>query len=177
MAKGRLWSGTCAEEAVQLQVDTSEAEAILAILALLTAGEPVVEPDWERLFSSEPYRRLKQREAEMSGGFDDAQFQLYVQSDALLRRAEELEHTLASWKRADLEEAARNVLVYLPSQARICAKVFPVIKPLTNSFVFEMREDPTVFLYLDPALTSEQFENTVRHGNSFVDLLTRSHSS
>jgi hypothetical protein len=62
-----------------------------------------------------------------------------------------------------LEAAARRVLTYLPSQSRIRAKVFPVIKPQTNSFVFDVQTDPAIFLYVDPALGAEQFENTVGH--------------
>ena len=80
-----------------------------------------------------------------------------------MKRARELERTLASWKQMDLEAAARRVLVYLPPQARIRAKVFPVIKPPTNSFVFELLTDPTVFLFVDPGVNAEQFENTVAH--------------
>ena len=34
---------------------------------------------------------------------------------------------------------------YLPEQAYIKAKVFPVIKPKTNSFVFETTTDPSDF--------------------------------
>ena len=52
-----------ADDRIQLQVDTSEADAVLSILARRTAGQPVMELDWERLFTSEPYRRLKRREA------------------------------------------------------------------------------------------------------------------
>ena len=45
----------------------------------------------------------------------------------------------------------------------IKAKVFPVIKPKTNSFVFETQTDPAIFLYLDPEETAAKFENTVAH--------------
>jgi hypothetical protein len=152
-----------ADDPIQLRVDTSEAESILAILAHRSAGEPVAPPDWERLFRSEPYGRLKRREAELKRAFDDGEFQQFVLSDALLKQKEPLEHTLAAWKRADLDAAARRVLSYLPQHAQIRAKIFPVIKPRTNSFVFELQTDPTVFLYLDPALDAEQFENTVAH--------------
>lgn len=152
-----------ADGRIQLQVDMSEADAVLSILARRTAGEPVMESDWERLFASEPYRRLKEREAGRKRNFDDADFRLFVLSDALLKRGRELERTLVAWKQTDLEAAARRVLAYLPTQARIRAKVFPVIKPQTNSFVFELLTDPTVFLFVDPGLGAEQFENTVAH--------------
>jgi len=152
-----------ADHRIQLTVDTSEADAVLFILARRTAGEPVVASDWERLFGSEPYRRLKRREREMKRAFEDDEFQRFVLSDTLLKGARELEGTVAAWKRADLEAAARRVLTYLPSQSRIRAKVFPVIKPQTNSFVFDVQTDPAIFLYVDPALGAEQFENTVGH--------------
>ena len=38
-----------------------------------------------------------------------------------------------------------------------------MIKPRENSFVFEVNTDPAIFLYLDPAKTKEQFENTLAH--------------
>jgi Putative zinc dependent peptidase (DUF5700) len=152
-----------ADDSIQLKVDTSEADSVLSILARRSAGEAVVESDWERLYASEPYDRLKRREAELKRNFDDAEFQRFVLSDALLHRAGQLQDTLAAWRRTDLDAAARRVLTYLPEHARIRAKVFPVIKPQTNSFVFELRTDPTVFLFVDPALDAEQFENTVAH--------------
>jgi hypothetical protein len=54
-------------------------------------------------------------------------------------------------------------LAYLPKDAHITAKIYPVIKPRPNSFVFEVTTDPAIFLYLDPAVTREQFENTLAH--------------
>lgn len=61
---------------------------------------------------------------------------------------------------ASMPAAAR---AHLPPEARIRATVHVVIKPRTNSFVFEVRTNPAIFLYLDPARTGPQFENTVAH--------------
>ena len=152
-----------ADDTVQLRLDTSEAEAVLSILAHRAAGEPVSDSDWQHLFESEPYRRLKQREAEMKRSFEDAEFKAFVLSDPLMAQAGKLGETLTAWKRIDLEASARSILGYLPAQARIHAKVFPVIKPKANSFVFDVKSDPTIFLYVDPAVTAAQFANTVRH--------------
>ncbi len=152
-----------ADDAVRLEIDTSEADAVLAILARRASGMAVDEADWQRLFDTRPYRRLKQRETEMKRPFEDAEFRQFVLSDDLSNRKAKLEQTLAAWKQVDLEASARKVLGYLPAQARIRAKVFPVIKPKTNSFVFDVKNDPTIFLYVDPAMTAEQFANTVRH--------------
>jgi putative zinc-dependent peptidase DUF5700 len=152
-----------AGERVQLRFDTSEAEAVLAILAKRQAKQPVEEADWRRLFQTEPYIRLKKREASLHRDFTDADFQKFVRSDELAARAPDLEKTLADWKQADLSAAAGRALAYLPDDAVIHAKVFPVIKPQVNSFVFEVGSAPTIFLFLDPKLTRAQFENTVAH--------------
>jgi len=152
-----------AGDRVQLRFDTSEAEAVLAILAQRKANQPVTDADWQRLFSTEPYIRLKKRDASFHREFSDADFQKFVLSDELAARAPDLEKTLADWKQADLSAAAGRALAYLPDDAVIHAKVFPVIKPQANSFVFEVGTDPTIFLFLDPKLTRAQFENTVAH--------------
>jgi len=148
---------------VQLRFDTSEADAVLAILAKRKVNQSIADTDWQRLFSTEPYVRLKKREAELHRDFSDADFRKFVLSDDLAGRAPALEKTLAEWKQADLSQTAARALAYLPGDAVIYAKVFPVVKPKTNSFVFEVSSDPTIFLYLDPGLNRAQFENTVAH--------------
>jgi hypothetical protein len=148
---------------IQIHVDSSEADAVLAIVAKQAAGQTVEAADWQRLFATQPYLRLKKREAALHRDFTDAEFQQFVLSKELGQHAVELARTLKEWKKADLTAAARRVLPYLPADARIHVNVYPVIKPQTNSFVFEVRTDPAIFLYLDPALTRAQFENTVAH--------------
>jgi hypothetical protein len=152
-----------AEDAVKLQVDTSEADAVLSILARRTSGEAVVDSDWERLFGSEPYRQLKRREEAMGGGFEDETFRQFVLSDELLERADGLGRALDVCKQSDLEASARAALAYLPSHARIQVRIFPMIKPVKNSFVFGGRDDPMIFVYLDSSLVLKQFENTMCH--------------
>jgi hypothetical protein len=150
-------------ERLQLTLDASEAEAVLSILAKAQAHQRADSADWRRLFATEPYQRLKAREAAMRRAFSDADFQRFVLSDTLAGRATELRQTLDDWKRANLTRAAGRAFVYLPAEARIRAKVFPVIKPQTNSFVFELSTDAAIFLYLNPSETEAQFENTVAH--------------
>ena len=148
---------------LQIRLDASEAEAVLAILGRRQEGRAVDSADWSRLFATEPYRRLKQREAGMGRAFSDADFQRFVLSDSLLARATDLRQTLDDWQRADLTAAAGRAFAYLPADAVIRATVYPVIKPQTNSFVFEPETDAAIFLYLNPAETEPQFENTVAH--------------
>jgi len=148
---------------IQLQLDASEAEAVLAVLDRLRARQLVEEGTWARVFASEPYRRLKQRETQMQRAFTDSAFRRFVASPALMARSDSLRRTLAAWSKADLAASARRVLAYLPDTARIRARVYPVIKPQTNSFVFEPSTDAAIFLYLDPTVSAAQFENTVAH--------------
>ena len=148
---------------VQLALDASAAEAVLAILDLRAQGKAPSEADWQRLFTCEPYQRLKQREAQMNRDFTDQEFRDFVLSPGLAERAAALRTTLEQWKSAPIHAAAERVLAYLPEEARIRAKVYPMIKPRTNSFVFEPRTDPAIFLYLDLAVPAAKFENTVAH--------------
>ena len=148
---------------IHLQLDTSEAEAVLAILNRQAAHSPLTEADWQRLFATAPYTRLKARESQMHRAFTDEDFKKFVLSPELAQKSSELSRTLEAWKKADLGAAARRVLPYLPVQAVIRAKVYPVIKPQSNSFVFDLANDPTIFLYLDPAVSPQKLENTVAH--------------
>lgn len=148
---------------IQLHFDTSEAEAVLAILDKRIAGSAVADADWQRLFATEPYVRLKKREAGMHRDFSDDDFKKFVMSPELEEKSKSLRQTLDAWEHADLSAAAGLALAYLPQAAVIKAKVFPVIKPKTNSFVFENQTDPTIFLYLDPEESAAKFENVVAH--------------
>jgi len=148
---------------LQLALDASEADVVLAILAKREAGAAPDSADWRRLFATEPYVRLKAREASMGRAFTDDDFRAFVLSDSLAARAAALRGALADWRRADLTAAAARAFAYLPADARIRARVFPVIKPKTNSFVYEPSTDPAIFLYLNPDQTQAQFANTVAH--------------
>src|SRR5580704_4786739 len=159
-----------AGDRVQLSLDTSEADQVLAILALRSQGKPVADSAWQKLFATAPYQRLKQREKAMGEkfnnpaiAFSDDDFKRFVLSDNLLPHGSALLNTLDRWKKADLRRDARRVLGYLPKDATIRAKVYPVIKPATNSFVWDLSSDPTIFLYLNSDVKREKFENTVAH--------------
>ena len=135
---------------VDVRLVTDEADAVLAILAERRRGAEPAADDWKRLFASEGYVRLARREASLSRAFTDDEFKSFVLSADLLARADALAATLGAWKRTDPSAAARRALAYLPAEARIRAKIYPVIKPRDNSFVFEADTDPSIFLYVDP---------------------------
>jgi hypothetical protein len=148
---------------VNVTVITDEADAVLSILDKRKANQPITEADWQRLFSSEGYVRLKKRETALRRSFEDTDFRTFVLSDALAERAPAFAETLATWKSADTARVANLALAYLPKQAHIHAKIYPVIKPRENSFVFDLNTDPAIFLYLDPTMSKEKFENYLAH--------------
>jgi len=150
-------------QVVHVRMDTGEPEAVLAILAKRKARQTVEKADWQRLFASEGYQRLKNREQAMGRGFTEAEFETFVLSDALLDKADALTDTLQRWKQVDVTGAAQKSLAYLPEHAQIKATIYPVIKLRTNSFVFQDKKGRAIFLYLDPEVTPEQFENTLAH--------------
>jgi hypothetical protein len=153
---------------VEVKLDTSEADAVLAILQVRATGRQVTESDWQRLFTSEPYLRLKKREASLQRDFTDDDFRRFAQSEDLGKRALALRHTLDVWKKADLRAAAERILPYLPADARVQASVYPVIKPKTNSFVFETDVNPAIFLYVDPDQSPSEFMNIVAHESHHI---------
>src|SRR6185295_4367017 len=94
-----------ASAAVNVRLVTDEAEAVLAILAKRKANQPIADADWQRVFQSEGYVRLKQRETAMQRSFENADFKTFVLSDQLLARAPALEETLNKWRTADATRA------------------------------------------------------------------------
>jgi hypothetical protein len=144
-------------------MDSSEAEAVLAILEKKAVGIAVAEADWTRLFQSEPYVRLKKREASMKRDFTDDDFRAFVLSDELAARAKELRATLDGWTHVDLAGAEARARAYLSHSATIRTKIYPVIKPRTNTFVFEVKTDPAIFVYLDPRTTPDDLANMLAH--------------
>ena len=142
---------------------TDESEAVLAILAKEQSNQAISQQDWAQLFSSEGYVRLKKREASFHRDFTDEQFKSFVMSDSLVSRVHFFTTTLDHWKGVDVTVPAERALAYLPQGARIRATIYPVIKPKTNSFVFETTTNPAIFLYLDPEVSAEKFDNTLAH--------------
>jgi hypothetical protein len=139
-----------------------EARAVLKILDLRAAKQPVTEADWSQLFATEGYVRLAKRELSMKRKFDEGTFRTFVMSDDLLAKRELLRRTLDDWLYADVRSAASLALAYLPPGATIRAKIYPVIKPQTNSFVFEMDTDPAIFMYVGD-VPRARFETTIAH--------------
>jgi hypothetical protein len=112
---------------VELKLDSSEAEAVLTILDRRAEQKPVTDTDWQMLFLTIPYQRLKKRETSMGRDFADAEFKRFVVT--LDARRGDLRRTLAAWKKVDLAAAAQRLLRNLPDEAMLHAAVYPAIKP------------------------------------------------
>jgi putative zinc-dependent peptidase DUF5700 len=153
---------------VNLKLDASEAEAVLAILDKRARHQDVTDADWQKLFGTTPYRRLKLRETSMRRPFADDEFVKFVAT--LDSSREQLGQTLRQWQSADLQAVAQRPLRYLPPEATIRCDVYPLIKPQPNSFVFEAATSPAIFLYLDPKTSRSEFENTIAHEAHHIGL-------
>jgi hypothetical protein len=161
------WSFSCgsgyAQDRVRLKLDTSEADAAIAILKARAANRDPSAADWQRLFSSRPYQVLKRREESVNNSFTDDDFKRFLSSPALIDQREALQATLEEWSHVDLAAAAERLLGYLPLSAVIESEIFPVIKPQKNSFVFHPDAGAVVFLSLDSAESAAHFQNKVVH--------------
>jgi hypothetical protein len=141
---------------------TDEAEAVLAARLATRSRAAVPKSVWDALFATDGYRRLKDRELGMKRKFEDADFKAFVYhiSDA---DEESFAQALDAWKRSSMEECQKRALAYLPKGADITAKVYLLIKPQTNSFVWDVQKDPAIMLYLDAKESKEAFTSTVAH--------------
>ena len=145
-----------------IRIDTGEADAVLKVLS----GRG----NMSNIGETEGYTRLKSREAAMGRAFSEDEFAQFLDSEGLRLRKRDLQRTLARWKRADMKIIGKRVRSYLPSNANLRATVYIVIKPRSNSFVYDLAANPAIFLYLDPQVTKEQLENTIAHELHLVGL-------
>lgn len=140
-----------------------EAEAALAILEARAAGREPSAVLWRVLHASDGYRRLHRREEAVGRAFTDSTFDAFLREDSMAARAPALRATLRRWTAVDFTGLGTRVLEWLPPGTRIRARIYPLVKPRTNSFVFETRTDPAIMLFLDPAVSPEKFANTASH--------------
>ena len=93
---------------IDIRLVTDEADAALAILARRRARQLVRAADWRRLFASQGYTRLRERETALGRPVTDSTFQAFLLGDTLAAREPALAATVASWRELDLSGAARR---------------------------------------------------------------------
>jgi hypothetical protein len=148
---------------IRVTVVTDEADAVLAIATKAAAGQTPGEADWATLLRSEGYTRLKERDAAMRRPIVDSAFHAFVVSPELRARLPELRRAVDGWRAMDARAAAARAFAYLPRGTVLRAKVYPVIKPRDNSFVWDLRGDPAIFFYVDPSEGAAAQANTTAH--------------
>lgn len=148
---------------VQVRIVADEAEAALAVLDERRAGGEVKPETWERLWKSEGFTRLKKRQEAFGATEVEKGFRDYLMSSEALARLDALREAVTALKRLDATAPARRAAAYLPAGTRLRATVYPVVKKSDNTFVFDLQENPTVFLYVDPERSAADLENTMAH--------------
>src|SRR5260370_18463341 len=99
---------------VHVQFLPDEAQSVLAILDTRAAHRAVDDAQWQRLFASEGFVRLKKRELSMKRPLDAAAFREFVLSDALLAKREMLARPVPAWTSAVRSPPAAPPLPSLP---------------------------------------------------------------
>ena len=95
-------------ERVQIHTDFTEADAALAILEKRQTAQPVTDADWEALFSTEPFARLKKREAAMHRPLTNDDFKKFMLSEDLLNVRDALTRTASHEVRENWERGKRD---------------------------------------------------------------------
>ncbi|HKG93292.1 MAG TPA: DUF5700 domain-containing putative Zn-dependent protease [Gemmatimonadaceae bacterium] len=154
--------------ALQVRMDVREADLALAVAdARDDAGR---DSAWRLLLATDGYRRLAERESSFRRTIPDSAFLAFLRSDTLRARVPALRATLAEWRRTDVTAAAGRALAYLPPGGTLRATMYLMVKPRTNSFVYDLARDPAIFMYVDPAKSRAQLENTLAHELHHVGL-------
>jgi|SRR5579872_3618017 len=148
---------------INVQIDTAEPQAVLAIMAKLRQNQSVTAHDWDAVFLTRGYALLKKSEAEFHHPFSDDTFKLFVSDPKLLAQFQSLSDTLTTWLSSDMIELTQRAFVYLPNGAKLHATVYPLIEPVSKSFAYQLDTDPVIMLHLDPTVTKDLFEYTVSH--------------
>lgn len=165
------------QSSIQVRLVTDEPVEALRILDKRDNHQPIAENDWKNLFQTDGYQRLKARELGMKREFTEEAFKTFMLSDDLLARREPLAAQLHAWQKIDLAKAAERSLSYLPEGSTLKAKVYFLIKPRPNSFVWDTDTDPAVMLYLDPKQSTADLEMTIAHEFHHIGYESRSPSA
>ena len=145
----------------RLRVFSTEARAALTVM---TATDPQARANaWDRLKTSEEYRRLSEREKAFHRSMSDTTFYQWLTADSTIARAPALARTLNAWMASDIAGAVKRSAAYLPPGTPIRAALYFMIKPHPNTFVYDTEHNPTIFVSVDSSVDAAQFENEIAH--------------
>lgn len=157
---------------VQLILD--QCEAALEVIEYNVTGNPALwDSSLEKLFNTKGYFWLKERELamdELGQAFSDEEFKEFILSDNLKEQLYQLQAVLSKLRNLDMEKIVEKAQSYLPEDCPIDSYLIPLIKPLENSFVYQVDGKIAVFLYLNPQYTKAEMENIIIHELHHVGL-------
>jgi hypothetical protein len=159
---GALDTGVARPPAIRTEFD--QAEAAIIIMETLAKGEDVSEAQWRALWTSKGYARLIERQSSLNidEGFA-GRLESWLQDPAVHNRAADYRRAVEEIKTIDSNAAGRMASAYLPKSFVIEATFIALIKHTPNSFVFDMANDPTIFLNVDPDKSMESVEAILAH--------------
>ena len=168
---------------VEVRVDTAQAEVVLNLLAARARGEAVPTSSWARVLASEGYRRALERELAIDErlgidrGYSDESFLEWAESDAALEGLAARTRTLAAWADVDVDAAGARAMAYLPPDVRLVATVYPLVRSQLNSFVWDLPDDPAIFMAVGADMSAEELQLTLAHELHHVGLVGRCEES
>jgi len=157
------WSLAAAEE-IHVRAVFDEADAALAIMDNLNAGDSVTGEQWQTLWQSEGYTRLLARQASMNldDGFGD-KLAAWLQDPANYNRAASIRNSVDRYLIFDANTAGDRAGAYLPEEIILEASIYPVIKHTTNTFVYDLNGDPAIFMSVNPENTHTYVQAVLTH--------------
>lgn len=151
------------EKELSVVLDRSEADAALAVIDAFNAGRHPSAAELQRLYSSRPYLRLRERENSVKRPFTDEDFIAHLRSPEVRSASSGLRAALGQWDDETIQAAAARAQAYLPGGSRLNVTIFPMIKIKPNTFVFDLKKDPSIFYAIDPKESKASFANTLAH--------------
>ena len=148
-----------------------EANAALAILEERQSTQRVKEASWDRLWATEGFNRLDIRQNHYGDDGSRERIRQYLLSEESLKQFAALRKAVADWEKVDLDGTAKRAEAYLPEGQSVAAKIYPVIKKKSNSFVFEVSTNPAIFMHLDGKKSTDRIEDILAHEFHHVGLV------
>lgn len=157
---------------VRVRIIADESYTAIDLIDHAARYETVDPSAWQRFVDSEGYRALVARDSAFGVRRNDQAFRTFLLSDSLLAIRGPLRTHVEAMAKLDVRAAAQQALAYAPSDARIHATIFPVIKPTANSFVFGPDSAPQIFLFVNVDESAAHFRNRLTHELHHVALNT-----
>lgn len=148
---------------MSLNLIEDEIKAVLNILYKRKQGENTEKLDWKRLFSSDGFKLLKQREEDMGNQLKKKAFKDFLLNEIEPEGYDQFQNAYQNLKDINFNKIINKTKRYLPDQAIINTDIIPVIKPASNSFVHNIDNKLVLFLYLKPSISKKELTNKLIH--------------